>query len=611
MKINGIILLCIALSLTLTLSGCTSDVVNTSDVKLKNFSSAAEIDKFIDYTQQSSVYYAKRPKTTRIELPNRASSESIIELSDLVYGPIHENFSIIGVDEADIVKNDGYIYYLSNSTIYILSSQNGMNILSMIRYNHSHPREMYINGDRLIVVGNEGFEKSSENYSSNAFVKIYDVSDRARPRRLESISLEGDYFYSRMIGDYAYVIVDEGIYEHFSSPTIHYGNGLTKDIKANEISYFDVPHPSYDLITFISVNIRNSSFSYKTILNGYSLNTFASHDELCLVNQKFVPSYLEEKKAVEEAAMKYLPDEVKQKIETVYSYDLHEDTKMTEVQSIIQNYTQTLSANKQADIKKRIEESRKRTEKERDNTIMDCFSLKDGKVEFRAHGEVPGTVLDQFSIDEYNGYLRIATTTGKFVENNILKNNIYVLDQNLSIVGKIENLAPGESIYSARFIENRAYINTNGTFLAIDLKVPEKPKILGESKISGFSNHLLLYDENHLIGIGKDAGVKISLFDVAVEKSRVIIGDRGTYSNALYDPKSLLFSKDLLVLPVEFPHKTYVYGVDQGFTLKGILNGSVRSVRIGNVLYTMSETDIVARNLSDMSVIGTRKLGMS
>jgi uncharacterized secreted protein with C-terminal beta-propeller domain len=149
-------------------------------------------------------------------------------------------------------------------------------------------------------------------------------------------------------------------------------------------------------------------------------------------------------------------------------------------------------------------------------------------------------------------------------------NNVYVLDDGLKVVGKLEGLAPGEKIYSARFMGNRAYLVTFkkiDPLFVVDLKDPENPKVLGELKIPGFSDYLHPYDENHIIGVGKDAvdegsfawyqGVKIGLFDVSdpgnpVEISNYVIGDRGTDSYVLNDHKAFLFSreKNLLVLPI-------------------------------------------------------------
>jgi inhibitor of cysteine peptidase len=240
-------------------------------------------------------------------------------------------------------------------------------------------------------------------------------------------------------------------------------------------------------------------------------------------------------------------------------------------------------------------------------------------IDYKGKGEVPGHVLNQFSMDEYNDYFRIATTVGNVWEGSSV-NNVYVLDENMETVGKLEDLAKGEKIYSARFIGPRAYMVTFkkvDPLFVIDLSDPTNPKVLGKLKIPGYSDYLHPFDENHIIGIGKEAvdaseqevsqrsldfawyqGVKLALFDVSdvenpKEVSKFVIGDRGTDSEALYEHKAFLFdkSKQLLVIPIslhEINRETYpnpgptTYGdltfegayvftlnLEDGFKLKG------------------------------------------
>ncbi len=294
-------------------------------------------------------------------------------------------------------------------------------------------------------------------------------------------------------------------------------------------------------------------------------------------------------------------------------------------------------------------------------TQIHKISIQDGIIRYNTSGCVSGYLLNRYSMDEYQGYFRIATTQGQtsWGNNANLKNQIYVLNGNLSIIGSIENIAPGEKIYSARFMGARAYLVTFqkvDPFFVIDLNDPANPQLLGELKIPGYSNYLHPYDENHVIGIGKDCvedgdvawyqGVKVSLFDVTdvknpQELSSYIIGDRGTSSPALYDPHAFLFSKsqDLLVLPIslseinhtnyETPPPPYTYGTytwqgayvlnissATGITLRGKITHEydssqsssyytcspiMRSFYINDTLYTVSNTMIKGNALTDLS----------
>ena len=143
------------------------------------------------------------------------------------------------------------------------------------------------------------------------------------------------------------------------------------------------------------------------------------------------------------------------------------------------------------------------------STSIYRFKLEDGSLTYTGKGEVPGSILNQFSMDEYNNYFRIATTQGESwrTDEYTSRNNLYILDSDLKIAGKIEDIAPGERIYSVRFTGNRAYMVTFKNvdpFFVLDLSDPHQPEILGALKIPGYSDYLHPYDENHVIGFGKD-----------------------------------------------------------------------------------------------------------
>jgi inhibitor of cysteine peptidase len=278
-------------------------------------------------------------------------------------------------------------------------------------------------------------------------------------------------------------------------------------------------------------------------------------------------------------------------------------------------------------------------------------SIAGSKLTFKAKGSVPGYVLNQYSMDEYNGYFRIATTWQKTTQ----MNNVYVLDMNMSQVGKLENLAEGERIYSVRFMGDKGYVVTFrqvDPFFIIDLANPAEPKVAGELKIPGYSSYLHPYDENHVIGLGKEnSTVKLSLFDVTnvnapKEIAKYTVEADYADSQALHDPHAFLFDKDkqLLVLPISFTR----YGVvDQGngepiyswatgagfwqgafvfnatvsgFTLRGEITHQLnatsaqyygydygiqvnRALYIGDTLYTVSDVKVQLNSLDNLALI--------
>jgi uncharacterized secreted protein with C-terminal beta-propeller domain len=272
--------------------------------------------------------------------------------------------------------------------------------------------------------------------------------------------------------------------------------------------------------------------------------------------------------------------------------------------------------------------------------------MENSNLTCEAQGKVLGRELNQFSMDEFNNHFRIATTTRT---DGTTQNNLYVLDMNLSTVGRLENIAPNETIDSARFIGNRCYLATSvvrrDPFFVVDVENASDPKILGYLKISGFTRYLHPYDENHVIGVGRDENnrVEISLFDVSNVTNPTKMGNyiaEGDWSDssALTEHKAFLFdrSKDLLVIPVS------VYDADvqnqQMYTWQGafvfnvtlsdglILRGKIthqevdrsidlgvndwdmgywvqRSLYIQNVLYTTSDMKVKLNNFEDLAFI--------
>src|SRR2546430_1538405 len=217
-----------------------------------------------------------------------------------------------------------------------------------------------------------------------------------------------------------------------------------------------------------------------------------------------------------------------------------------------------------------------------EQTAVHRISIDGASISYQATGTVSGHVLNQFSMDEYNGNFRIATTgysfnqvasTGSVSSTYVQQTNLYVLDSGLHIIGRLEGLSPGEAFYAARFMGDRAYLVTfqrMDPLFVIGLQDPHQPKVLGQLIILGVSDYLQPYDGTHLIGFGKSSenvtwenaalfqGLKLSLFDVTdpshpIDTSDYLVGDRGSDSPALTDHRSVLFDKslNLLVIPVE------------------------------------------------------------
>jgi uncharacterized secreted protein with C-terminal beta-propeller domain len=281
-------------------------------------------------------------------------------------------------------------------------------------------------------------------------------------------------------------------------------------------------------------------------------------------------------------------------------------------------------------------------------TEIQMFDLGGDAVTMEAAGSVPGTVLDQFSVDEQGDFLRVATTetTPGAPFGTAYSNSVYVLsaqDGVLSVVGSLTGIAPGERIYAARFFGDRAYLDTFRQFdplFSLDLSDPTDPKLTGSLEIPGFSRYLQPIDATHVIGIGQDvannepSGVQISLFDVSdpanPKQVAVTTISTGTSywmtTSQQYDAHQLFYdpATQTLAIPINgyyatdpttgsgsYQNALYVLKVDPAdgtLTQLGQVeadpNEAVeRAVRIGDVLYSISQDAVQAFSIGDPSTI--------
>ncbi len=470
------------------------------------------------------------------------------------------NIQVNGVDEADIVKTDGkYLYQVNNNRIVIAEvyPSDKMKIKKVIGLDDEdmYPTELYLDDKRLVVIGTSNARipmytpnskssmPSKHGYYGNSTVKmlIYDIADKADIKKIREIELEGYYLSSRKVGSKLYLVSNKylnyyGVLENSEvSDTPSYRDTAIKDdfvnIDYGKIGYFPGSvEPNYMIAAGIDLDRPAEGVNVSTYL-GSGESIYASAENLYVA--------------------------------------------VTRHNAMTQDVPGPIIFDSAASKKPAIKTSDR-------ETVIYRFALNNGKLDYTGKGQVPGSILNQFSMDENKGFFRIATTTGDVwgVGESISKNNIYVLNSDLNICGSLEDVAPGEKIYSTRFMGDRAYMVTFkkvDPLFVIDLKDAKNPKILGALKIPGYSDYLHPYDENHIIGFGKDSielsnegswgknggtiayyqGMKIALFDVSdvsnpKEKFKEIIGDRGTDSELLRNHKALLFSKEkeLMAFPV-------------------------------------------------------------
>ncbi|MBR9704825.1 helix-turn-helix domain-containing protein [Candidatus Pacearchaeota archaeon] len=590
-----------------TSTGENGTVINIENEMVKQFSDLDELKEFLNASQSQNYggYYAEDSMVNSASstqgsigavAPSAAGGNSESAKSAESYSST--NIQVEGVDEPDIVKNDGkYIYTLSGGKITIVDSfpAESMNIISDFKVNGA--RNLYINDDKLIILGssNEYIALESSNsiapcygYNCGGYsqqktnVFIYDISDKSNPVLEKNVSADGNYVESRMIGDYVYLISSKYTYNRGPILPVYAVDGVVKEISLSNIHYFDYYDTSYVFTNIYSINVENDIVNSQVFLTGSTNDVYVSENNIYLTYKKSYQWTDYTERMINEVYLEVLPDSEKSKIDDIMNSDISIYEKSRKAQLVVTTYSVNFIGSGKGDFDKKllelIEEFNINIAKERDMSVIHKISLDKEKIEYVTNGEVPGSILNQFSMDEYNGNFRVATTTGGLRGSTSL-NHLYILNDELKIVGSVEDLAQGERIYSARFIGDRAYIVTFkkvDPLFVIDVSNPKKPFVLGYLKIPGYSDYLHPYDENHVIGIGKDAkeasdelktgrnldfawyqGVKVSLFDVTdvsnpIEKSVITIGDRGTDSPALHEHKALLFDKEknLLVLPI-------------------------------------------------------------
>lgn len=440
-------------------------------------------------------------------------------------GGSHSNTNVQteGLDEGDIVKcDDKYIYKLNTKGCFIIAANNGnMSVASSITVDNYVPEEMYVLENTLVMIG--GIAEIAHSYNdygdvapltdcisyiqySKTDIRIYDITDRTNPVLKRNLTFDGTYFTSRLSledGRLIYILNyhfnysgdrEKFIPSFYDSESL---SGLFERLPVENIFYYDdIPAYSYLIMGTLDVNNpeKDSDMTAYLGLNG---TIYVSTDNIF-----------------------------------ISSYDSYRSYKTNAFGMAV-----------------------------RDNSYISAsrivrISLDDLKQ--KASCRIDGTVKDRYSMDEYNGHLRVATT----VSGNGTYNNLYVLDLNLKGVGKVENIAPGETIYAARFNKDKGSIVTFvqvDPYYFFDLSDPKNPKIVAEIKEDGVSYYIhYIEGTDYTIGIGMDTsvtqwggvewkGLKVSLYrntDGEAVNVRTLVMNGTGHSELFYNPKVFLYDEE-------------------------------------------------------------------
>ena len=531
------------------------------------------------------------------------------------------NVQVQGVDEPDRVKTDGaHLFVSTQNSVTIMNAYppNSSAVLSEISFPNTSLIGLEIAQDRMMVIG----QKAGAN--STVELALYDVSDLASPRLMQNSSVPGSYVAARLADGYLYAVVQQPSYTFNGQGNatgvmpVAYENGVEVQLPASSVYYTN----------------NTAQISYYTVIPSISMSTGAENETTILTG----PSA------------------------TVY-------VSTSNIYVVYTNYPDLFSTHGiLGDVYTGGQVSVSDVQQAQNSTILRA-TYSEGVVTVAAAGVVPGSVLNQFSLDEYNGYFRVAT--GRFAvvgDSPTRSDDVYVLNMNMSQVSALKNIAPGENIYAVRFVGSLGYVVTFeqiDPLFVISFKDVTNPTILSALKVSGYSDYLHPLPGGYLIGVGKDAvpssmdnvafytGLKLSLFKVydngsSTQVSKLVIGDRGTDSPVLNDHLAFTFdsTRNVTVIPLTLyvvsgnqttcsgcppPYGdpvwqgVYVIKVtDTGFTILGKVsqypagqnfgdspNDSLqidRSVVIGDYLYTVSQGEVMVSTMSTFSTVATLQL---
>ncbi len=571
----------------------TSNIKNDFSTEVAKFKT---VDEFKDYISQgqlmmSSDYYGNMGVVSRdmVSAPSMMaedfgsnSLESVKTSSGASASAgvstdrySETNVQVAGIDEPDIIKTDGKnIYYSKQANYYMYDKMmapvdSTMPVSSIYPYPQATAETDIIKSwplndmSLLAKIDKTGEILVKDNmlvvFSGNE-INGYDISNRAKPENKWNIKLDSSaqtvFDQARLYGDNIYLVTHTYVNDIEPCPIRPLSfNDEKLTIACGDIYHPVSPTPANATYVTMKVDVKSGKVSDTTSFvasEGQSI-VYMSKDNLYITYPQSIDMFTFYSGFLSTDASDLLNTYVKEKITKLQSYELSNYTKMMELGVIVDTWKKSLGKDENLRIETELENRFQNYYKNNKRNLANTGVVKIGisNLSLKASGGVPGYPLNQFSLDEYNGNLRIATTLGGmwdsvFASSSESANDLYVLGDDLKVIGKLLDMGLTERIYSARFIEDKAYIVTfrqTDPFYVIDLSDPKNPIKKGELKIPGYSSYLHPINKDRIIGIGEENNkVKISLFDV---------------SNAS-DPKELYkYSLDEYYTEVNNNHKAF------------------------------------------------------
>ncbi len=590
------------------------------------------------YEAQQAVRYGgvigSRTEVTDVQSDGaRAVTESAVDdAAPMEAGAVADysdtNVRTEGVGEADVVKTDGrYLYVLQDDSqrVAVVDVQDGnMEPLGCAQVDSAQISEFYVEGQSLYVLSTEypsaddsdGALSDTRYTSASPITRLdtFDLSDPAQPRLAASATQSGSYSSSRFADGFIYV----------------FSNYLVSDVAGSEdpatyvpciggkaIACSDVYLPpnvtanQYLVVSAFAADNPGESVSQKAVLSDFG-QLYVSASNIYVYETIYNGEYdiMPLARTLEDEA-----GQVDPAAEGQEDGSLGESAEGESGDGPVAGSDGAFAEDGEWDNSVRRTSIRK-------------LSFSGGEIEGAAQTKVDGVLDSSWSIDEYDGYLRLVTTLYDDEFNSV--NAVYVLNGQLELVGSIEGLAEDERVYSARLMGDTGYFVTfreTDPLFSVDFSDPENPRIIGELKIPGFSEYLHPYGDGLLLGIGMEAdeetgvtdGVKLSMFDVsdpaAVSEVAKTTIEGCYHTDVFYDYRAVLVDQPYNIIGFSGygnqgeTYFVYSYNPGTGFTrdMAEDVNGgswmSPRGVRIGDVLYVVKGNAVESYSLKTFKKI--------
>lgn len=557
------------------------------------------------------------------------------------------NVQVRGIDEPDILKTNGKQIFLSKEGWYrswpqprqipVLDNQAIREIAPAPPLEeYSQPKteiltafppaqlaelaeidltgQLLLDGNTLVVIGSQ---------HGQASVTGFDVSQPAQPVKIWKVSFDDNsqLVTARLKDGQMYFVTQSYNVQGCPVTPLYKTDGERMTIPCTEIYYPTQPvTDANSIFTAVLLDPQTGEVKQSSSIVGSSGSSavYMSADSLYIAYRgqadmvKFMYGFLSSD------GEGIFPADTVVRLEKLQAYDIGNQAKMVELQAIIEGYMRTLSNDERLklenELQNRIQSYLEKHARQLEETLIVKFDADSLAAE--ATGQVPGYLLNQFSLDEYKGNLRVATTFGQAwtqFGRPESASDVYVLDSALRQKGAVLDLGKTERIYSVRFLNDRGYVVTFrqvDPFYILDLSDSSNPQMTGELKIPGYSSYLHPIGKERVLGVGMEDGkVKVSLFDVSNardprELAKYMLDEYS--SELLNNHRAFLIDEKYRVFFMPGMKGGYIfsYADDQLSLVKAVSRSQVRrAIFMNDYLYVLGEQGITVLDEKDWEVV--------